>query len=301
MTQYSHIVISGGGLYGISLLGIFRYFYIENKLKNVKNIAGNSVGSLFCLAHSIGIDIEELELIIKNLVKEEKLIVTKKNIGNIFLYNGILNFNIITNKLKEYFNQKYNETDITFLELSKKFGINLYISATNINTTENIIFSTDNTPNVSIFDATHASITIPYLGIPVLIDGEYYVDGLMSNNFPINIFKNINKDNILGIVINVKNDYKVNKLEKNTQINFIDYSRKLIEILIKNSSKSTFLKYIKNEYANLLIIEDSHINEMIPLKTCDNNIKYDFTELDIDNLILDGFIKAENFFNYIKS
>jgi len=40
---------------------------------------------------------------------------------------------------------------------------------------------------------------------------------------------------------------------------------------------------------------------MIPLKTCDNNIKYDFTELDIDNLILDGFIKAENFFNYIKS
>ena len=123
----------------------------------------------------------------------------------------------------------------------------------------------------------------------------------MSNNFPINIFKNINKDNILGIVINVKNDYKVNKLEKNTQINFIDYSRKLIEILIKNSSKSTFLKYIKNEYANLLIIEDSPINEMIPLKTCDNNIKYDFTELDIDNLILDGFIKAENFFNYIKS
>ena len=35
MTDYSHFVISGGGLYGVCMLGVLRYLYIENKERHI--------------------------------------------------------------------------------------------------------------------------------------------------------------------------------------------------------------------------------------------------------------------------
>ena len=78
---------------------------------------------------------------------------------------------------------------ILLFNYQKNLEKNLYISTTNINTGDNVIFSTDNYPNISIFDATCASMSIPYFAIPVKINNEYYVDGLLTNNFPLNIFK----------------------------------------------------------------------------------------------------------------
>jgi len=214
------------------------------------------------------------------------------------MYNGIIDLNIIINKIKKYINIKYNIDDITFLELSKRFGKNLYISATNINTGNNTIFCTDNYPNVSIFDATCASMSIPYLAIPVKINNEYYVDGLLTNNFPINIFNNIHKDNILGIVFKIDVKYKLNKIEN---ITFTEFNKRMLEILLKNTSENTFIKYINNNNANIFVIEDSPIKDYIPIDIKINKIDLEFNNNDIDNLILDGYIKISNYFNYIRS
>ena len=82
---YTHVVISGGGLYGVCMLGVLRYLYIEKKLTEVKNIAGNSMGAFFALAHCLKIDILELENIIKDLACNKSLSITKNNFANIFL------------------------------------------------------------------------------------------------------------------------------------------------------------------------------------------------------------------------
>tara|TARA_B110000858_G_C17794885_1_gene471887 strand:- start:1704 stop:2588 length:885 start_codon:yes stop_codon:yes gene_type:complete len=294
-------VISGGGLYGVCMLGVLRYLYIEKKLKDVKNIAGNSMGAFFALAHCLKIDIEELENIIKELSCNKSLLITKKNFSNIFFKNGIVSFTIYTDRLKEYLNEKYKLEDLTFIELTKKFGINLYVSATNLNKCNNIIFSTDNTPNVSIFDATAASMSIPYFSKPVIIDGEYYLDGLFTNNFPIDIFNNILKDNILGIVIKITTEYKYKIYEKNKKLNFIEYNKRLLELLLLNTSKVAFLDLIDEENKNLLIINDSPITDMLLINIKKDCIKSDCNDNHIDNLILDGYIKTHKFFNHIKS
>ena len=298
---YTHLVISGGGLYGVCMLGVLRYLYIEKKLKDVKNIAGNSMGAFFALAHCLKIDIEELENIIKELSCNKSLLITKKNFSNIFFKNGIVSFTIYTDRLKEYLNEKYKLEDLTFIELTKKFGINLYVSATNLNKCNNIIFSTDNTPNVSIFDATAASMSIPYFSKPVIIDGEYYLDGLFTNNFPIDIFNNILKDNILGIVIKITTEYKYKIYEKNKKLNFIEYNKRLLELLLLNTSKVAFLDLIDEENKNLLIINDSPITDMLLINIKKDCIKSDCNDNHIDNLILDGYIKTHKFFNHIKS
>ena len=101
MTDYSHLVISGGGLYGVCMLGVLRYLYIENKLKNVKYVAGNSIGSFFALAFCLNIDIIDLENIIKEIICDKNITINNNNLGNIFIYNGILDLNLILNKLKK--------------------------------------------------------------------------------------------------------------------------------------------------------------------------------------------------------
>tara|TARA_Y100000389_G_scaffold11533_2_gene10607 strand:- start:4263 stop:5150 length:888 start_codon:yes stop_codon:yes gene_type:complete len=295
MTDYTHLVISGGGLYGMCMLGVFRYLYIENKLKNIKNVAGNSIGSFFALAYCLDINIDELEKLIKEIIYDKNATINKNNLGNVFIYNGILDFNVIViNKLKKYINKKYNINDMTFIDLSKKFGKNLYISTTNINSGKNTIFSTDNYPNISIFDATCASMSLPYIAIPVKINEEYYVDGLLTNNFPLNIFENIHKDNILGIVIKIINKFTLKKIEN---ITFLDFNKRMLEILVEKSSESAFLKYINNEHANIFVIEDSPIKDYVPFEINNENVDLEFNDDDIDNLILDGFIKISNFFN----
>ena len=222
------------------------------------------------------------------------IIIDNKNLGNVFLYNGIIDLNIILNKLRKHVNNKYNINDITFIELSKKFGKNLYISTTNINTGENVIFSTDNYPNISIFDATCASMSVPYLAIPVKINNEYYIDGLLTNNFPLNIFKNIHKDNILGIVIKIASDNSLKKLEN---MSFTDFNKRMLEMLLINTTESAFIKYINENNANIVLIEDSPIRDYIPFEINNKCVDIEFSNDDIDNLILDGFIKISNYFN----
>ena len=295
--KYTHLILSGGGLYGLCFLGIFRYLIIEKKLNSLKNIVGNSMGSFFSLGYSLNIDIDKLENIVKELKECNDIKINKKNLGNLFKKNGILNFSIFTNRLK--IESKID--DITFKEFSKKFGINLYISATNVNRLENVIFCIDNTPDVSVFDAVAASMSLPYMCEPILIDGEYYIDGCLSNNFPSNIFQNINKNNILGITIKINRDYEIKKYEKNTKFTFLNYNKRLIELLICNNIKTTYLNNVNSDYCDIIIIEDSPINDYLLYNMNKDKLETTISDTDIDNLILDGFIKATEYFKYIKS
>ncbi len=239
MSYYTHLVLSGGGMGGGCILGVFRYLYIENKIKNIKYISANSIGSLFAIAFIFKMPLDELEIIFKKTHKNKEFIINKNNLGNLFINNGIIDFNIVVKPLQKYLKDTYDLDDITFKEISKKFGINLYISTTNVNKQINKIFSIDNTPDISVFKAASASITIPYIGIPVIIDDEYYIDGYLTNNFPIEVFKNVNKNNILGIVINIENNKCDNNI--NTKLTFIDYNKKLLDLLIINTAKLAFI------------------------------------------------------------
>lgn len=298
--KYTHMVISGGGLYGISMLGVLRYLYIEKKIINIKNISCNSIGSLFGLIICLKIPIEDIEDLVKETTKENYYVLTKKNISNIFTDNGIFDISLILTKIKEYIEKKYNIKDINFIELSKKFGYNLYISATNINKLKNKIFSVDNTPNVSIYDAISASMALPFIFKPIKIEKEYYIDGLFTNNFPIDVFKNIQKENILAIAYRIKKEYDIKDLEIDTKINLINYSKRLFNLLLRNSNKTSYIYYLNNYKSELLLIDELSLESVIPIKINKNEINCTLNNTDIDNLILEGFIKTSEFFNHIK-
>ena len=167
------------------------------------------MGSFFCLAFALKIPIDELEtMIIKLIHKPEIVSISSENFLNLFTDLGFNDSKLYLSGIKEYLKKKYDIEDITFIELSKLTGVNVYVSTTKINNGKNFIFNVNDTPNVSVLDAVAASMCIPMISQPIKIDDNYYIDGCLTNNLPYEIFNNINQDDILNVAIFIKEDYE---------------------------------------------------------------------------------------------
>lgn len=294
MKDITHIVFSGNALNSINLLGVLRYIYFNKLEGNIKNVAGVSMGSLFCLAVALKIPFDELEIIIKETISDfDNMHIKKSDIRKLFTKNGIDNSLNYTKKFRDYVKNKYDKDDMTFIELSKKTGINLYVCSFNLNICETFIFNVNDTPNVSIFEAVASSMTIPFLAEPVLIDGYYYIDGGVLNNFPIEIFKDVPKENILGVTYLIEK-YNKNNIPKNTTISFYTFIIQIINIFSKMLDIVTIKTKLK-DYDNFLIFRDSPIDGPIPLEISKDYIKKKLSIEDVDNLIFHGYKEMHKF------
>lgn len=268
----THLVLSSGGLKGFCYLGILYYLYNEKLDKNIKNVAGTSIGAYFSLIFALKIPLHEVENILKNIIEmNNSSNIDKDELINMFYKNGLDSIIKYINLLKKY----TNDEDLTFIELSKRNGINLYVNATNINDNNDVIFSTETTPNISVFDAVAASMSVPFLFTPIEINEEYYIDGAIKNSFIIDIFNKVPKKNILGILIRIDDDFSINKIEKNTKISFIDYIYHIITMLYIGFKNNTYNNYYNSDKnANILIIKDmKKINNFYDINIEDNKIK----------------------------
>ena len=98
-------------------------------MKDIKNILGCSVGSIFGFMLLIDFNIT---MIYKLLQKIDIINFEKFNIDEMFLDNGIFNNNSIKIFLKTCLKYKYNINDITFIELYKKTNINFVVKVYNL-------------------------------------------------------------------------------------------------------------------------------------------------------------------------
>ncbi len=92
-------------------------------------------------------------------------------------------------------NKRVQETDkVTFGDLDLLHNLNpvkfkgLVITASKKSNSELMLFSAENTPDVEIAKAAHASSSIPFVFAPVEIDGVKYVDGGCYDNIPLKYF-----------------------------------------------------------------------------------------------------------------
>jgi len=219
MKHITHLIFCGNALKSLTLCGILRYIYFYKLDNNIHDISATSMGAFFALAFALKIPIEKLELMILELSKDETI--TKFNPSSFI--NVINNYGLCSSidylKIyRKYLQENYNQDDITFLELTKKTGVNIYISTTRVDNGTNVIFNVNDTPNVSVLSAVAASMCIPLISQPIIIDGYYYVDGYLTNNFPYEVFNNINKKNILIVAGNVNKCYEMKELEKGKEL-----------------------------------------------------------------------------------
>jgi len=250
--KITHLVLSGGGMRGVIFIGAIRYLYFENLHKNITHIAGTSIGSIIGLSIALKLTIQEIEEIILKGNQDFKLCnIPYKNCIKLLTDCGLSDINIFSNYLKDFIYTKYPDitNEITFSYLSKRFGVNLYVSVTNIYTCKNKIFSVDTTPDVCVFKACSASMALPILFKPVKIDDDYYYDGGFTNNFPIKIFENVPMDNILGMIL-YKAFYETEIPDKDIarpKISFMFLLRQFIHLYEKIRTRAVLGELIDND------------------------------------------------------
>lgn len=294
--EITHLVLSGGALKALCFIGVIQYLYLEDMIKNIKNISACSMGSIIGMMVGFKIPIEDIEKIFLKILNDKKTsFVDKKEYLNIFYKSGIVSSYIYMEEIKSYIKERDGINDISFIEFSKKYGINLYMSLTNIYTAKNEIFSIDTTPDVSVFKACSASIAIPLLYQPVKINGYYYLDGGLTNNLPLNVFNNIPRENILAIVIdkNKKLDTET-IIEKNTKPNLLMIIQQIFFLL--NNSRHNNVLVNKIDDNCTLIIKNSPLKGWMKFKIGIDGSMVNLSEEQLDNMIFIGF---DNVFNYM--
>ena len=212
-TNIQHLVLSGGGLLGISYIGLFKYFEENNILNNLKTVTGCSIGAIFGTLLIIGYNSTELDSIIKSMIFKEYLNINVDSLLNFMHTKGLESGKKLNIFIKKCIKDKTGDENITFLQIQEKYNIKLQIGVTNLTKSKFELFNVDITPDIPIVNAISASIALPFILEPIVIGDDVYCDGGLLNNLPIEHLLNI--DNINNIN-NLSNTESENTIENDT-------------------------------------------------------------------------------------
>jgi predicted acylesterase/phospholipase RssA len=253
------LCLSSGGSKCISFLGALKY--LEDNLLNLDNIKkfyGTSGGAIIIFLLIIGYTVNDIYEFAYEF-EFSKVIDSRLNIDNFINYKGYDNGNRFIYILKNFLKLKINKTKITFIELYNSYNKELYIFGTNFTKGIEVCFSHITHPDMDIFLALRITISMPYMLYPVIIDNEYFLDGAVTNSFPIDY---CNQETTIGIFIK----YTI----ENNNINFLDIYVKSLDILC-----DTIVENKVNNYKNIITIISDTISDT------NNSIK-GMTNLGVD-------------------
>jgi NTE family protein len=216
---YKNLVLEGGGVRGLAYAGAFSVLEKKGILQQIENVAGSSAGSIAGMLVCVGYTANEIDSLMLELPIQKfndgkggifgKYKRFKKKYG---IYKGVA----VENWLQQLVQNKTGNPLLTFedlqnLSLTKSEYKKFYCTGTNISKQQLEVFSFSTTPKMPIALAVRISSGVPLYFEPIALDNNlqrvtkkdtsvfvnYYVDGGMLCNYPINIFDTC-QDNFSG-------------------------------------------------------------------------------------------------------
>jgi len=211
---YRNLVFKGGGIRGLAYAGALEVLEKHQILEDIERVAGTSAGAITAMLVSLRLSHRELITLLNTLdhtkVPQTRTTHTKAQeiLSNIGLNNGDL---ACTNRLLSefgwyssgYFYEWTQQTIAQFCDGNprasfadfREYGFrDLYIIASNMSKRRPEIFSFETTPEVAVADAVRLSMSIPLFFQALRFngkefgEGDYYTDGGLYDNFPIQLF-----------------------------------------------------------------------------------------------------------------
>ncbi len=169
------LFIGGGGYSGVVFVGALEYIH-ENKLLDLKNFYGCSIGSLIGCLYISGYNPKEmlckfLELQLSDIVKY--------NFHNLMTESYIINDSFLETLIGLLWTNV--DEDVTLEHFSDKYKVDVNIYVTNLTKNEYTNLNNKTYPDVKLKDALKASMSIPFIFKPVEINGDKFVDGCCKN------------------------------------------------------------------------------------------------------------------------
>lgn len=280
MDKYEILVLSGGGIKGISFIGALKALEEKINVSNIKTFAGTSIGAIIACMILLGYTATELyNLIYEYDLTKIKSINITNIINNFYIDDGINLYNFIEFLIKK----KNIDPKITLIELYKLTNKRLIVTTFCLNNPiQPIYIWYKNYPNMELLTCLKmTSALMPYYNY-IEYEGKLYGDGGYLDNYPIKIFKNeLNK--VLGLYIleNIQ-EMTNNDITKN----HLTYFSRLIECFrngINLNCLKGFDKYTIKINLTLFNIIDYNI---------DNNKKKELYDIGYNSVINSPLIKS---------
>ena len=218
-------IFSGGGVKCLSFLGGLSYLmdnkYINKDLKDIKKIICVSGSLIFIIPLLIGYSLNEtIDFFCKydfnNLITEENEL-----LNNLLIEYGLYNNDHLCHNTEMILEKKNLPITLTLKQLYELNNIELSIKVINLTKGKDEYLSYKTHPNLPLSTALQMTTCVPLLFRPIIYKDEYYIDGGVFKNFPID--KNINP-NYFGMDTTEKNEIK-------NEINsVIDYIKTIVNM-----------------------------------------------------------------------
>ena len=226
-----YLICSGGSARGLACIGVYKY--LLKRGLTLKGISGNSAGAIVGAFIAAGCTPERMVQIAK---ETNPLKVFRPSFPprlSLFSPTPIRNF------FRRYLPERFEDLKIP-----------LHVSATDLSTGENRLFSEGN-----LIDALMATSALPPFFPPVEINGTHYVDGVFSNDLPVEPFLKGSSKRICVDLTPLRGDYTPKNAVEVTLRSFVIAVRhhkvekfKLCDYLIQPDFRGLgFLNYKKVE------------------------------------------------------
>lgn len=244
------LVLSGGGIKGISYIGALKALEDLHILEYFEIFAGTSAGALVLFVYMLGYTSDELYSFIKKF-DFSKL----KNIDVSLFINsyGLNSGDALIEILRKFVERKKISFDITFKELYEKTGKTLIVTVVNVQMRKVEYLSHLTHPTMKVIHSIRMTIQIPFVFTPVEFNGNLYIDGGCIDNFPLEQFSE-HENEMLGIcaienLTNMNSNETIDKYAINvinslingiTEMSIKKYKKNVIKIIIDNISAIDF-------------------------------------------------------------
>ena len=212
--DFENLVFEGGGTKGSAYAGCVEVIEKKGILKSVKRVAGTSAGSitatlLACGSGSSGLFDAVRHTDFKKFIDDSWGVIgdAKRTFTKYGMHTG----DPLVKTLKKYIHELTGDQNLTFSKLRilarsepSKFK-ELSVVASNLTRQQPQIFSADHSPELQIWESVRASVSIPMIFEPVIINEEYFVDGSLSWIYPVNIYDLCETDSESGLEVLVRN------------------------------------------------------------------------------------------------
>lgn len=209
--EIDSLVFSGGGAAGLAYAGVFDELEKIGVLEQVKTVAGASAGAIIAMVFALKYKTDEIIEIIEktdfsNFLDCGKGInlneVLKNSESHKLEFAGIMtrllsvgafcDGMVAKNFLSDLITSKNFPENITFSDLYVKTGIELNVVCCDISRKQTKVHNYENSPDLPVLGAVHASMSIPIVFKPVDLykDGTCAVDGGTTDNYPLDSVSN---------------------------------------------------------------------------------------------------------------
>mgnify|MGYP000847811889 CR=1 FL=1 len=284
------ITLSGGGMTAAAHLGVLKAMHEFGIYPEI--VSGTSMGSIIAGLYACNIELDEIFKLFYTTNKSVFDIDYSGILKSLFsrqLPSGLIKGNKLEKKIDALLG------GIKIIDVSKKLGI----VSTNINGGENVIFTNNDTieitenriyiNDIALSKAIRASICFPFVFTPVIIDDLVLLDGGIVNNCPVNLCQEMGAD---FIFVSSAAEYRGQKLDSHC---LTDITGQMISIMIKEANQNDYgqvtvpqirIPLFSLKKIPLLALSKDNVNKVAAAgyeDTC--NLLDSLDNEDLDNLI----------------